>query len=53
MYNKIYTLDHNAAIWGESTHRGNLTKNCIQSFEQYKLPLPKNFNQSPITIYFK
>jgi len=50
---KMYTLDHNAAIWGESTHRGNLTKNCVQSFKQYKLPLPKNFNQSPITIYFK
>ena len=49
---KLYTLDHNAAIWGESTHRGNLTKNCVKSFEQYVLIPPANFNQSPITIYF-
>lgn len=49
---KMYTLDHNAAIWGESTHRGNLTKNCVDSFNQYNLPIPTNFNISPITIFF-
>ena len=50
---QMYTLDHNVAIWGESTHRGNLTQNCLESFKSYNLPLPSNFETSSAIIYFK
>ncbi len=50
---KMYTLDHNAGIWGESTHRGNLTRNCFESFRSYGLDSPMEFEKSDVEIYFK
>lgn len=43
---KLYVLDHNIAIYGESTNRGVMTKNCVDSFLNKKLPLPKGFKVS-------
>jgi len=44
---KWYILDHNIAVFGESTSRGvNMTKNCAQSFERYGLKIPDNFRVS-------
>lgn len=49
---KMYTLDHNAAMWGESAHRGNMTKNCVESFKTYGLNIPKTFKKTNTEIYF-
>ena len=43
---KLYFLDYNAAIFGESTNRGVVTKNCFESFKTYGLEIPKGFKIS-------
>jgi len=41
----FYVLHNNIARYGESTSRGtDLTANCFESLNNYKLPIPANFN---------
>ena len=47
---KLYMLDHNAAIYGESTSRGLITKNCLASFQNKGIVLPADFGVSNKTI---
>jgi len=50
---KMYSLDHNVATWGESTHRNKMTKNCVESFKTYGLSVPDTFEKVGKEIYFK
>lgn len=47
---RLYMLDHNAAIYGESTSRGLITKNCLESFKNSGIALPQGFGLSNKTI---
>ena len=40
---KLYFLDHNIAIFGESTNRGHITLNSIESFKKHRMPIPEEF----------
>ena len=42
----LYMLDHNVAIYGESTNRGIMMKNCAESFCAKGLELPEGFKVS-------
>tara|TARA_B100000519_G_scaffold141617_2_gene122776 strand:+ start:201 stop:938 length:738 start_codon:yes stop_codon:yes gene_type:complete len=48
----MYTLDHNIATWGESTIRGKMAKSCFDSFNEYGLDIPKDFEQTNESKYF-
>ncbi|MBE7384763.1 MAG: hypothetical protein F6J95_025530 [Leptolyngbya sp. SIO1E4] len=43
---KIYVLEKNLAVFGESTSRGKLTENCAASFKKWGLEIPENFQIS-------
>lgn len=43
---RLYILDHNVAVYGESTNRGVMTKNCAESFKSKGLEVPEGFNVS-------
>lgn len=43
---KLYFLNHNIAVYGESTNRGVMTKNCADSFIQKGINIPENFEIS-------
>ena len=43
---KLYFLEHNIALYGESTNRGIITKNCKSSLIDNKLNIPSNFSVS-------
>lgn len=43
---RLYVLNHNIAVYGESTNRGVMLRNCAESFRQKGLPLPDNFTVS-------
>lgn len=47
---KLYVLDHNAALYGESTNRGIMMKNCADSFKAKGLEIPDNFKVSDEVI---
>lgn len=47
---RLYVLDHNVAVYGESTNRGVILKNCEKSFREKGLPLPENFEVSETSI---
>lgn len=47
---RLYVLDHNIAIYGESTNRGVMLKNCVESFQQKGLMIPAGFRTSEQTI---
>ena len=49
----MYTLDNNAAIWGESTVRGKMAKSCYESFNSYGLEIPTSFELTNVSKYFK
>lgn len=40
---QLYVSGKNFAIFGESTSRGRLTLNCVQSMKAYGLEIPKGF----------
>lgn len=40
---RLYVLDHNVAIYGESTNRGVMLQNCVDSFEEKGLKIPDGF----------
>lgn len=46
----LYMLDHNAAVYGESTSRGLITRNCLKSFKDRGIGLPEGFELSNKTI---
>lgn len=46
----LYVLDHNIGIYGESTNRGVMLKNCVESFHRKGLPLPEGFKMTEQTI---
>ena len=46
----LYVLDHNIAIYGESTNRGVMLKNCAESFREKGLVIPEGFSISDKTI---
>lgn len=46
----LYMLDHNIAVYGESTNRGVMLKNCVDSFKAKGLALPDGFKQTDETI---
>ena len=43
---RLYMLDHNVAVYGESTNRGIMMKNCADSFRAKGLELPAGFKIS-------
>ena len=47
---RLYMLDHNVAVYGESTNRGIMLKNCADSFQQKGLPIPDNMTISDKSI---
>jgi len=49
----MYTLNKNAAEWGESTVRGKMAQSCFDSFKSYGLPIPNNFELTEVSKYFK
>ncbi len=49
----MYTLNHNVAIWGESTIRGKMAKSCVDSFNNYGLKIPENFELTKQSKYFE
>jgi hypothetical protein len=40
---RLYALDHNIALYGESTSRGLLTRNCYKDLLEMKFEKPDNF----------
>lgn len=40
---RLYVLDYNIAVYGESTNRGVMLKNCVDSFMTKGLEIPKGF----------
>jgi hypothetical protein len=40
---RAFVAKVNIVVFGESTTRGKITKNCIESFKKYKLSLPQGF----------
>ena len=42
---RMYVSEKNMVIFGESTTRGKLTQNCVQSFRKNGLEIPKIFEQ--------
>jgi len=49
----MYTLNHNIAEWGESTIRGKMAKSCYESFKSNSLEIPKDFEITNKSKYFK
>lgn len=47
---KLYMLGHNVAVYGESTNRGMMLKNCMESFRKKGLNIPEGFNISEQSI---
>ena len=47
---KLYMLDHNIAVYGESTNRGVMLKNCVESFHKKGLIIPEEFKTSEHSI---
>lgn len=43
---RLYMLDHNIAVYGESTNRGVMLKNCAESFLEKGLEMPEGFEIS-------
>lgn len=43
---RLYMTKENYGIYGESTSRGKMTKNAIDSFSQRKITIPSNFEHS-------
>jgi len=39
---KLYIPQNNLIVVGESTHRGELTENCVSSFKKYQLEIPSH-----------
>jgi len=50
---KLYVTNKNLALFGESTTRGKLTKNCAKSFQKLGLELPNFFDISNDKIIIK
>ena len=46
----LYVLNHNIAVYGESTNRGVMMKNCVDSFKAKGLSIPDNFKTSDEVI---
>lgn len=47
---KLYVLNHNIAIYGESTNRGVMLKNCADSFMKKGIEMPSGFEVSDKSI---
>ena len=47
---RMYFLDHNACIYGESTNRGKITLNTIRSFKEKGLSVPDNFEVTEVEL---
>jgi len=47
---KWYMVENNSIIMGESTSRGDITSNCEESFKEYGLSIPSDFEISPHSI---
>ncbi|PHV64316.1 hypothetical protein [Cyanobacterium aponinum] len=47
---KLYVSNKNMVIFGESTTRGKLTKNCVSSMEKMGLEIPSNMERSNQSI---
>ncbi len=47
---KLYVLNNNLGVFGESTSRGKLTKNCHESLLKNKIPITERFEVSNKTI---
>lgn len=45
-----YCLDHNIVVYGESTHRGLITKNCLESMQRLGFKVPPNFKHTDMEI---
>ncbi|NER39631.1 MAG: hypothetical protein F6J93_37800 [Oscillatoria sp. SIO1A7] len=43
---ELYVAKKNMVIFGESTSRGQLTKNCVESFQKWGLEVPSNLERS-------
>ena len=47
---RLYMLDHNIGVYGESTNRGVMLKNCAESFKEKGLTIPEEFKLSDKSI---
>jgi len=47
---KWYVISESIEIFGESTSRGYMLSNCVESFKEYGLDIPSNFEVSPRRI---
>lgn len=47
---RLYVLDHNIGVYGESTNRGVMLKNCVESFNKKGLIIPESFSISEESI---
>lgn len=48
---RLYVRERNAVIFGESTEGGVMTRNCVESFAAYGMPIPDGFEAgSRVTV---
>lgn len=40
---QLFVMERNQVIFGESTRKGALTENCVNSFRKYNLSIPRSF----------
>jgi hypothetical protein len=47
---QLYVAAENLVVFGESTSRGKITQNCVESFERFGLAVPEDFEPSERSI---
>ena len=50
---KLYVYSKNTAEYGESTHRGKITLNCVNSFKQLGMVIPSDFERGDKQIIIR
>ena len=47
---RLYVMSDNQVVFGESTHRGRITLNCMKNMKTLGLPIPRDFEISDKSI---
>ena len=47
---RLYVMSANQVVFGESTHRGRITLNCLKNMKNLGLPIPRDFQISDKSI---
>ena len=47
---RLYVMSNNQVVFGESTHRGRITLNCLKNMQTLGLPVPLDFQISDKSI---